>query len=74
VSPQAVKNELGPGVTVDDFVVENAETVTQAKSVNLYFQQSVNRFLDFVLYLTSQKTQRVMVSQENGESGSIPRF
>jgi hypothetical protein len=62
-------------VSVDDFVVEDAETVTQAKSVNLDFQQSVNRFLDFVLYLTcTEKTQRVMVSQINSESGSIPRF
>lgn len=71
--PQAIKNKLGPCVAIDDFVIEDAETVAQAKAVDLDFQQRINRFLDFVLDLArAEETQWVIVCQKNGEASCVP--
>ncbi len=71
--PQAIKNKLGPRVAVDDFIVEDAETVAQAKAVDLDFQQRINRFLDFVLDLArAEESQWVIVSEKNGEASCVP--
>lgn len=71
--PQAIKNKLGPRVAVDDFIVEDAETVAQAKAVDLDFQQRINRFLDFVLDLArAEESQWVIISEKNGEASRVP--
>jgi hypothetical protein len=58
---------------VDDFVVQDAETVPQAKSVNLNFEQSVNRLLNFILYLAgATETQAVLIRQKIANPGCIP--
>ncbi|VXD05837.1 conserved hypothetical protein [Enterobacterales bacterium 8AC] len=73
VPPQTIKNKLGAGVAIDDFIIEDAESVAQAKAVNLDFQQGINRFFDFVLNLTgAEETQRVIVSQKNSEASGVP--
>lgn len=49
--------------------------MAEAKTFNLYFQQGVNRLIDFILDLTSaEETQSVLICEINCESGGIPRF
>lgn len=60
-------------MVVDDFIVEDSETVAQTEAVDLNFQQRINRFFDFVLDLArAEETQWVIVSQKNGEASCIP--
>ncbi len=75
VAPEAVKHELRAGHPVNDFVVQNAETMPQAKAVNLNFEQGIHRLFNFVLDLTSAaETEGVFICQENCNPRGIPRL
>lgn len=41
-APEAVKDELRAGNTVNDFIIQDAEPMPQAEPVNLDFEQGVN--------------------------------
>lgn len=62
VAPEPIKHEFRPGHPVNDFVVQNAETMPQAKAVNLNFEQGIHRLFNFVLDLTrTTKAQAVFI-------------
>ena len=75
VAPEPIKDEFRPGHPVNDFVVQNAETMPQAKAVNLNFEQGIHRLFNFVLDLTrTTKAQAVFIRQKYGYASGIPRF
>lgn len=73
ISPQAIEYEFRAGNPVDDFIIQDAEAVPEAKALNLNLQQGINRLFDFVLDLTrAAETKGVFIGQEYSESGGVP--